>query len=189
VLSLSSALSMPCLHHFPQSPQTSARSLPVYRCVKWSVTFRGFLNNLTTSPPPLYCPLTPILSHVPHERKINVNYQGLTRILQSHDRPRMTRGHNGADPPFMWETSTPCSMPVYPGAFTTSRFHVVFSFGDSNAKTSRHALPPDGEKNTPYLVIFFLAILLFLLYIRLIPNPKRVLISPDGAVKKAAVSS
>ncbi|MCJ7507497.1 MAG: hypothetical protein MUO85_02050, partial [candidate division Zixibacteria bacterium] len=25
-----------------------------------------------------------------------------------------------AAPPFMWGTFTPCSMPVYPGAFTTS---------------------------------------------------------------------
>ena len=43
-----------------------------------------------------------------------------TLHVQSHDRPRMTRGHNGAAPPFMWGTFTPCSMPVYPGAFTTS---------------------------------------------------------------------
>jgi hypothetical protein len=43
-----------------------------------------------------------------------------TLHVQSHDRPRMTRGHNGAAPPFMWETFTPCSMPVYPGAFATS---------------------------------------------------------------------
>lgn len=43
-----------------------------------------------------------------------------TLHVRSHDRPRMTRGHNGAAPPFMWGTFTPCSMPVYPGAFTTS---------------------------------------------------------------------
>jgi len=42
-----------------------------------------------------------------------------TLHVQSHDRPRMTRGHNGAAPPFMWGTFTPCSMPVYPGAFPT----------------------------------------------------------------------
>jgi len=40
--------------------------------------------------------------------------------VRSHDRPRMTRGHNGAAPPFMWGTFTPYSMPVYPGAFPTS---------------------------------------------------------------------
>ncbi|MCJ7829211.1 MAG: hypothetical protein MUP81_05675, partial [Dehalococcoidia bacterium] len=43
-----------------------------------------------------------------------------TLHVRSHDRPRMTRGHNGAAPPFMWGTFTPCSMPVYPGAFATS---------------------------------------------------------------------
>ena len=43
-----------------------------------------------------------------------------TLHVRSHDRPRMTRGHNGAAPPFMWGTFTPCSMPVYPGAFPTS---------------------------------------------------------------------
>jgi len=45
---------------------------------------------------------------------------GSTLHVRSHDRPRMTRGHNGAAPPFMWGTFTPYSMPVYPGAFTTS---------------------------------------------------------------------
>jgi hypothetical protein len=29
----------------------------------------------------------------------------------------MTRGHNGAAPPFMWGSFIPYSMPVYPGAF------------------------------------------------------------------------
>jgi len=47
---------------------------------------------------------------------------GSTLHVRSHDRPRMTRGHNGAAPPFMWGTFTPCSMPVYPGAFPASIF-------------------------------------------------------------------
>jgi hypothetical protein len=37
--------------------------------------------------------------------------------VQPHGYPHMTRGHNGAAPPFMWGSFIPNSMPVYPGAF------------------------------------------------------------------------
>ena len=39
--------------------------------------------------------------------------------VRSHDRPRKTRGHDGSAHPFMQGTFTLCSMPVYPGAFST----------------------------------------------------------------------
>ena len=73
-----------------------------------------------------------------------------TLHVQSHDRPRMTRGHNGAAPPFMWGTFTPCSMPVYPGAFTTSPncFPNLFLSPASleHAEGSERAYIPEGSK-------------------------------------------
>ncbi len=39
-----------------------------------------------------------------------------TLHVRPHDRPRMTRGRDGAAPPFTWGSFIPCSMPVYPGA-------------------------------------------------------------------------
>src|SRR4030042_1942102 len=62
-----------------------------------------------------------------------------TLHVRSHDRPRMTRGHNGAAPPFMWGTFTPCSMPVYPGAFTTSPECLLYPFN-----TLCHRVDVDG---------------------------------------------
>src|SRR4030042_2001560 len=77
-----------------------------------------------------------------------------TLHVRSHDRPHMTRGHNGAAPPFMWGTFTPCSMPVYPGAFTTSPRQSVLDSGEidfpagSKAELNGGCKPPlpDGRQ-------------------------------------------
>jgi len=49
-----------------------------------------------------------------------------TLHVQPRGCPRMTRGHDGSATPFMWGSFIPYSMPVYPGAFTTSPYPLYY---------------------------------------------------------------
>ena len=58
-----------------------------------------------------------------------------TLHVQPRGCPRMTRGHDGSATLFMWGSFIPYSMPVYPGAFTTSPFRPPFESGFTQAFT------------------------------------------------------